>query len=646
MEEGPPRPPPDDEGAVNDAEEGPPRPDDLDDVEAGPELPRPKKRRILPFEQQYLDALPSAAMYEKSYMHRDTMTHVAVVQNQGFIITGSIDGHIKFWKKQQGGIEFAKHFKAHVGPVDGIAVSPDGELCASVSRDRTVKVFDVGTFDMISMTKLPFLPRCAEWCHLRGDPRARLAVSDDATGRVVVLDGREASAEAPLLDVEAGSLHRAPVTAMRFNAARGAVVSTDEKGLVEYWDPKTGEAAEEGLKFKRKIETDLFAMAKVKTSACSMDVSKSGDLFVCMCADRRVRVFQYDTGKLKRAYDESLQAAQDVQQSGAETFHLEDMDFGRRAAVEKELTARQAAGWKEAPLGNAVFDESGHFVIYATLLGIKVVNIVSNKVSRVLGKVENTERFVRVALYQGNPGQASKRQKLSKLTADTKLSGPDPVVVATSYKKDRFYLFTTREPEDNETAALGRDVFNEKPKEELDIGTERAAVSGALLPRGAVMHTTLGDIWLRLFPEECPRTVENFTTHAKNGYYNGLIFHRVIKGFMAQTGDPLGDGTGGTSIWGGEFEDEFDSSLRHDRAGTLSMANSGPNTNGSQFFITTVPTPWLDNKHTVFGRVVRGMDVVRIIEKVKTDKEDKPLEDVQIVDIGVKEHLDEKELVQ
>ncbi|EFN51427.1 hypothetical protein CHLNCDRAFT_28034, partial [Chlorella variabilis] len=147
-------------------------------------------------------------------------------------------------------------------------------------------------------------------------------------------------------------------------------------------------------------------------------------------------------------------------------------------------------------------------------------------------------------------------------------------------------------------------------------------------------------------PLQCPKTVENFTTHAKQGYYDGVIFHRqappclaplFIKGFMLQTGDPLGNGTGGESIWGGEFPDEISRNLRHDRPFTLSMANAGPNTNGSQFFITTVPTPWLDGKHTVFGRVVKGMDVVVAIEKVKTHpKTDKPLEDVHMLNIEVK----------
>ena len=102
------------------------------------------------------------------------------------------------------------------------------------------------------------------------------------------------------------------------------------------------------------------------------------------------------------------------------------------------------------------------------------------------------------------------------------------------------------------------------------------------------LHTSLGDITIQLYLNECPKTCENFVTHCRDGYFNGLLFHRVIKGFMIQTGDPLGDGTGGESIWGNEFEDEFHPTLKHDRPYTVSMANAGPNTNGSQFFVTLV----------------------------------------------------------
>ena len=188
-------------------------------------------------------------------------------------------------------------------------------------------------------------------------------------------------------------------------------------------------------------------------------------------------------------------------------------------------------------------------------------------------------------------------------------------------------------------------TFNEKPsledarnatggKNGLD-GANGSARGSHRLPSSATLHTNIGDISFKLFPKECPKTVENFTTHCRNGYYDAVIFHRIIKGFMIQTGDPLGDGTGGTSIWGSEFEDEINRDLRHDRAGVLSSANAGPNTNGSQFFITTVPTPWLDGKHSVFGRVSKGMDIVNKIENLKVDKADRPLEDVKIVSASV-----------
>jgi cyclophilin family peptidyl-prolyl cis-trans isomerase len=144
----------------------------------------------------------------------------------------------------------------------------------------------------------------------------------------------------------------------------------------------------------------------------------------------------------------------------------------------------------------------------------------------------------------------------------------------------------------------------------------------------AVIQTNMGTIEIELFANKTPKTVENFVGLANKGYYNGVIFHRVIDKFMIQGGDPTGTGRGGESFWGGRFEDEIVPDLKHDGEGILSMANAGPNTNGSQFFITLVPTPWLDGKHTVFGKVIKGMDVVRAIGKVQTNQQDRPLKDV------------------
>jgi cyclophilin family peptidyl-prolyl cis-trans isomerase len=130
------------------------------------------------------------------------------------------------------------------------------------------------------------------------------------------------------------------------------------------------------------------------------------------------------------------------------------------------------------------------------------------------------------------------------------------------------------------------------------------------------IKTTLGEIEAVLFHEKAPKTVSNFVTLARKGFYNGIIFHRVIPKFMIQTGDPKGNGTGGP---GYQFADEFDKSLRHSKAGILSMANSGPGTNGSQFFITVAPTPHLDDKHSVFGEVTKGLDIAIKISEVKTN---------------------------
>ncbi|KAJ7351668.1 Peptidylprolyl isomerase domain and WD repeat containing protein 1 [Desmophyllum pertusum] len=214
-------------------------------------------------------------------------------------------------------------------------------------------------------------------------------------------------------------------------------------------------------------------------------------------------------------------------------------------------------------------------------------------------------------------------------------TGPDPMLFCTASKKNRFYVFSTRQP--NLSGESDRDVFNEKPSRDEILAATQGSEGIKKLPEEATLHTTMGDITFKLFSKECPKTVENFATHSENGYYNTNIFHRVIHQFMIQTGDPEGDGTGGESIWGGEFEDEFHRNLRHDRPYTVSMANAGPNTNGSQFFITVVPTTWLDNKHTVFGRVIKGMDVVQAMSIVKTNpKDDKPYEEIKIINVSLK----------
>ena len=150
-----------------------------------------------------------------------------------------------------------------------------------------------------------------------------------------------------------------------------------------------------------------------------------------------------------------------------------------------------------------------------------------------------------------------------------------------------------------------------------------------------VLETTQGNIELELFPKIAPKAVENFITHVKNGYYNGIIFHRIIKNFMIQGGDPTGTGRGGESIWGKPFADEFAPNVVFNKRGILAMANAGPFTNGSQFFITTAKTPWLNGRHTIFGQVINNsMSTVNKLNEVPTNGRsggDRPLQEQKII---------------
>lgn len=222
--------------------------------------------------------------------------------------------------------------------------------------------------------------------------------------------------------------------------------------------------------------------------------------------------------------------------------------------------------------------------------------------------------------------------------------------------------------EDTATEEADNNLSTNRPKE-VTLENEAANDKYGELPqftdvqegeRVVVMETTKGNIHIKLFPEYAPKAVENFVTHAQDGYYDGLTFHRVFNDFMIQGGDPNGNGSGGESIWGTPFEDEFSDQLYHFR-GALSMANAGADTNGSQFFIVqlaTVPenikgslseyaetaaeaylevggTPWLDGAHTVFGQVIQGMDIVDEIATVKADANGMPEEEIIIKTIHV-----------
>ncbi len=546
----------------------------------GPQLPSAapkKKRRVLPYEKLYISALPKSGRYSKSLMHKEQLAFVTITPLTEFLITSSVDGVVKFWKKVAEGIEFVKEFKAHQGEIRSVSTSQDGRSFATAGIDKTIKLFDVVAFDLLAVIQLDFVPKCVCWVHKKGASLPLFAVSDDSKPKIHVYDGRGENQE-PIHTLD--RLHRSPVALMAFNDAYDCAISADGNGMVEYWRP-SGSFEKPDNVFQYKSSTDLFDFKKSKCVPTSLVLSPDGSRFATISfPDRKVRLFDFATGKLQRTYDESLRVIEDMQQAGTALQKLDGVEFGRRLAQEREVespTVRDKF--------NVIFDESGHFILYGSYLGVKVLNTFTNQVVKVYGKEEGF-RPLALALYQGQPQKKGVTTVAMAASSNPLLQESetrDPILIATAVGKVRFYMFTNEE----EVSKSTRDVQNEKP---TVLGQKKAEQKKvAETGTAAVIHTTYGDIHIRLFPDAAPKAVENFVTHSKRGYYNNTTFHRVIRKFMIQGGDPLGDGTGGESIWGREFEDEF-SSLKHDKPYTVSMANAGPNTNGSQFFITTEKT--------------------------------------------------------
>lgn len=555
-------------------------------------------------------------------MHKDQLSYTTFTPYTDFLITSSIDGYVKFWKKVASGVEFVKEFRAHNGEIQSVSTSADGRSFATAGADGSVKIFDVITFDLLAMLTPQPAPLSVCFVHGRGASFPLLAVSHHDDPTISIYDGRGENQE-PLRRNK--KLHRSSVTLMTYNSRYDCVVSVDEGGMLEYWRPNENFEKPDNV-YKMKSSTNLFEFKKAKSVPSSLTMSPTGEHFATMSfPDRKVRIFDFASATLYRTYDESLSTVTEMQQAGTAVEKLDDVEFGRRLGVERELDSPEVRCRM-----NVIFDETGNFVLYGSLLGIKVINTLTNRVVKLYGR-EEPFRPLNIAIYQGQPekkGVVTVQMAASENPLLQEAETRDAMLVATGSAKVRFYMFTNEKEFDKS----GRDVHNEKPR--AVAGKQQAEAQRAQTGTSATIHTTFGDIQIRLFPQYAPKAVENWVTHARKDYYNNIIFHRIIRKFMIQTGDPLGDGTGGESIWGREFEDEFTPHLRHDKPYTVSMANAGRNTNGSQFFITTEKTPWLDDKHTVFGRVVKGMDVVLRIENTKVWKE-KPVEEIKIINISI-----------
>lgn len=532
----------------------------------------PKRTRYVGYHH---DSIPPGDNYTSSQEQNSIVTVLANPQGGSLVMGAFKDGSVRFWHKKSEGLVLVKSYIAHPNKaVTGLEISPDGTQAVSIAdSDPIAKIYDLTSLDMCQSVNLHLRPHLVCWHGERQNHQ--LLVTDSDSNSVYSVDPEEdtkSSIKSP---------HSQKIEFIRYNSTLHAFVSVDGSGIMEIWD-KNGNFPQL-VAFRYKSETDLFVLKKTKSKVVALETSAPGEHFSTISLpDNKVRIFEFRSGKI-------------VQQ------HM--------------WTPPQLQLKSYAP--SMVFHPNGSILAFCDGQGVQFLDTSSGSVLRILGNMNQRDEsllFEKIAWCC--------RRDLSGLSAEVVTANNDmlhkelrnnPMVVVSATESTRLYMFenTGSEPEISSTKMKKTDPI-------------------------VTLHTTKGDIKVTLFQDLAPRTTENFLQLCKRKYYNQVIFHRVIKGFMIQTGDPKGDGTGGDSAFGGDFQDEFCDQLNHSEPYVLSMANAGPNTNRSQFFITTAAALHLDNKHTIFGKVLEGTEVVRAIERLKTDSSDRPKSQVAIVSTSIK----------
>ena len=670
-----------------------------------------KKQKVEELKKATLP-IPTTSHYEVSFLHKSQITHILSSSKHGFLLSCSQDGILKFWKRSLSKgignwmttntnsntqssskndiiitpcLEFVKSYQAHIGTILDLSMDTFEDHAVSLGKDGCVKLYDISTYDVRGMMDIPHFPEgvTSGLVIFVAKKQDYIAVTYNENTPIQVFDISTCfSNDKDIKPVQVLSLHNNNIiSCWVYDSISDCSISCDVKGFIEIWDcgiiTKSITQEEEIVtvsqlsctlpkypqivKYESKYDTDYYTLLKHKTFALSIAIttSRQNHYIAIYGYDRKIRLFNFTTGKMIVTYDERLSYYDDIVTK--RSISLDVVEYGKRSATEREIQDSSIFTKFHPNQTNELyqsitlsFDPTNTYLLYPTLVGIKVIHIKTHKcVATLVSNDASTNRFLSVCMcfvsnetYKNTSFDTqlllARGVAASIATNKDKSQKNIPYVITTAYNKKRLYVFSNNDPiteteEQDKTALLlqQRDIQNEPPDGEdvllLPSNHSKEKETG----KEAVIRTSLGDIHIKLFPAQCPTTIENFCTHSRNGYYDNVIFHRIIKGFMIQTGDPLGTGTGGESIWGHDFEDEIHRDLKHDRPFTVSMANAGPGTNGSQFFITTVPTPWLDGKHTVFGRVFRGMDVCLEIEGVSTNDSDKPWKDVCILSIDI-----------
>lgn len=586
------------------------------------------------FQTCSLEGIPEGSRYSSSYMHRDVVSHCIFAGEH--LISASIDGHIKFWKRQvdpkvESLIEFVKDFKAHETPIIDICSSPNKSLVASLSLDGTLRIFDLELHDLLHTIILP------------SNPRAFSFIDNDS----LIISQRKqnfgslwyVSLRSDVVN-EICTTHEAPIN--KIISSSSFIITVDTDGLIKYWShPITVFTGEENETTSVKDITpkkNKFSNF-LSNRALSISFSPSNDLFCLFSSDRCIYLFKTESGKLYRIYKE-------------DTFANETI-----GKIEEDLS--KSPYWE---CKNVIFDESGKYLLFASpSASIKVLDHLNNKVISTIANEEIPPLYpLNISLFKGLPKNWASIKGggiTTEMASSSSFKREDSsFLVFTSWKRGRFYVVG------NDCSNLdGRDIKNETcgieavfdsdgdgngdfdnrndSKSELLSSVKTKATTDKYTK--AIIRSSMGDISFK-FLEKCPLAKENFCKLAQKKYYDGTLFHRVIENFMLQGGDPTGSGEGGESCWGGVFDDEIVTdgddggvSIKFNKPFLVAMANSGPNSNGSQFFITVAECPWLDDKHTIFGEVIGGQDVLLMISKTPTNGDDRPLKDVKVVEIDI-----------
>lgn len=664
--------------------------------------PKPDPRPLVPLPS--MSHLPSNPLYQRSYMHRTVVTHLALTATT--LISASEDGRINFWhrdvpqataqeEKENGktNLTFIKSIQAHQGVLAGMHLTERGDTLLTTSlTDRSLKVFSVHTFDMTQFTKLAHKP--AETIASVQNPD-RIIIPFCDTPLLAIFTQADVCAPPRYIRTANGT----PLTHIVHNPAFNALVTCDTSCILDYaavpaHKPVIPDGDEESkseyeilshqipsVNFRSRLQTDLYLLAKTGTKLTCLAISPNGRLFAAATHDNKMRIFDFRKAKIVQEIDENAVV-------GSTPNGLPEEQLTRRLAREK-LVTRDLGSLSRR---NVVWDETGAFAVYATVTGVNVLHAESGRLVKILGLRESAYRFVHVVVAHGG--------------TDYSMEGPTgdagPLIVASAYESERIFLFGCGQ----ESMETNRDVYNErisrnaKSHAGFEQGLRDGNQSGVSAKR-CTLHTSLGDVMIALFAELAPKAVQNFVGLARKEYFDGVLFHRVVRGFMIQTGDPDGDGTGGESIWGGCFEDEFDDSCKH-QVGSVSMANVGPDTNGSvrgfmrlsvlvrsvveavviltllllrsfcsnSSLLLAMPVIWIrSTQYSVrfvcqielfiivlllfmftdqfisdhdcslhTGKVVNGMGIARQIESAKTDKKDRPIDPIRIESVSVHTH--------